>query len=129
MLERGHGHLVAIASVAGFRGLPRFAAYSASKAALITFCESLRIDLHGSGVGVTTVCPGYVNTELLTPGKKHPFMVEVDDAVARILAAVDANEAVCTFPVPTAVGMRAAQLLPRSLYELLATRSRTKLKY
>jgi short-subunit dehydrogenase len=126
MVARGRGHLVAIASVAGFRGLPRFAAYSASKAALITFCESLRIDLHGSGVGVTTVCPGYVNTELLTPGKKHPFLVEVDDAVARILAAVDAGDAVCTFPAPTAAGMRAAQLLPRPLYEFLATRSKVK---
>ena len=78
MVERGDGRVVAVASVAGFRGLPRFGAYSASKAALITLCESLRIDLHGTGVSVTTVCPGYVQTELLTPGKSHPFVVSVD---------------------------------------------------
>ncbi|MCU1281352.1 MAG: oxidoreductase, partial [bacterium] len=126
MVERGDGRIVAVASVAGFRGLPRFAAYSGSKAGLITFCESLRIDLHGTGVSVTTVCPGYVQTELLTPGKSHPFVVSVDEAVATILKAADARDAVCSFPAPIVAGMRAAQLLPRSLYELVATRSKVK---
>ena len=126
MVARGDGRIVAVASVAGFRGLPRFGAYSASKAGLITLCESLRIDLHGTGVSVTTVCPGYVQTEMLTPGKSHPFVVSVDDAVATILRAADARDAVCTFPAPIAAGMRAAQLLPRPLYEFVATRSRVK---
>ena len=126
MVARGDGRIVAVASVAGFRGLPRFGAYSASKAGLITLCESLRIDLHGTGVSVTTVCPGYVQTDLLTPGKSHPFVVSVDDAVATILRAADARDAVCTFPAPIAAGMRAAQLLPRPLYEFVATRSRVK---
>jgi len=126
MVARGEGRVVAVASVAGFRGLPRFGAYSASKAGLITLCESLRIDLHGTGVSVTTVCPGYVQTEMLTPGKSHPFVVSVDDAVATILRAADARDAVCTFPAPIAAGMRAAQLLPRPLYEFVATRSRVK---
>jgi short-subunit dehydrogenase len=126
MLARGDGRIVAVASVAGFRGLPRFGAYSASKAGMITLCESLRIDLHGTGVSVTTVCPGYVQTDLLTPGKSHPFVVSVDDAVATILRAADARDAVCTFPTPIVAGMRAAQLLPRPLYEFVATRSRVK---
>jgi len=126
MVERGDGRIVAVASVAGFRGLPRFGAYSGSKAGLITLCESLRIDLHGTGVSVTTVCPGYVQTELLTPGKSHPFVVSVDEAVATILRAADARDAVCTFPAPIVAGMRAAQLLPRSLYEFVATRSKVK---
>jgi short-subunit dehydrogenase len=126
MVARGDGRIVAVASVAGFRGLPRFGAYSASKAGLITLCESLRIDLHGTGVSVTTVCPGYVQTDLLTPGKSHPFVVSVDDAVATILRAADARDGVCTFPAPIVAGMRAAQLLPRPLYEFVATRSRVK---
>jgi hypothetical protein len=87
----------------------------------------LRIDLHGTGVSVTTVCPGYVQTDLLTPGKSHPFVVSVDEAVATILRAADARDAVCTFPAPIVAGMRAAQLLPRPLYEFVATR--TKVKY
>jgi short-subunit dehydrogenase len=126
MVARGDGRIVAVASVAGFRGLPRFGAYSASKAGLITLCESLRIDLHGTGVSLTTVCPGYVQTELLTPGKSHPFVVSVEDAVDTILRAADARDAVCTFPAPVVAGMRAAQLLPRSLYEFVATRAKVK---
>ncbi|HEY1585754.1 MAG TPA: SDR family NAD(P)-dependent oxidoreductase [Polyangia bacterium] len=126
MIARRDGRIVAVASVAGFRGLPRFGAYSASKAGLITLCESLRIDLHGTGVSVTTVCPGYVQTELLTPGKSHPFVVSVDEAVDTILRAADARDALCTFPAPIVAGMRAAQLLPRSLYEFVATRAKVK---
>lgn len=129
MVARGDGKVVAVASVAGFVGLPRFGAYSASKAGLITLCESLRIDLHGTGVSVTTVCPGYVDTDLLTPGKKHPFLVSLDDAVATILAAVDRREAMCTFPAQIVVPLKAAQLLPRPLYEFVATRSSSKVKY
>jgi short-subunit dehydrogenase len=126
MVARGGGRVVGIASVAGFRGLPRFSAYSASKAGLITFLESLRIDLHKSGVSVTTVCPGYVQTELLTPGKSHPFVVSADAAARLITAAADARDPVCTFPAPIVAGMRAAQLLPRPLYEFIATRSNVK---
>jgi short-subunit dehydrogenase len=129
MIARGDGRVVGIASVAGFRGLPRFGAYSASKAGLITLLESLRIDLHGTGVSVTTVCPGYVQTEMLTPGKKHPFVVSADDAAAIILRAADARDAICTFPAPIVAGMRAAQMLPRPIYELIATRSRSRVKY
>ena len=126
MVARGDGRIVGVASVAGFRGLPRFGAYSASKAGLITLCESLRVDLHSSGVSVTTVCPGYVQTEMLTPGKTHPFVVQADEAARLILKAADARDAVCTFPAPIVAGMRAAQLLPRRLYELIATRANVK---
>jgi short-subunit dehydrogenase len=126
MIARGGGRVVGIASVAGFRGLPRFAAYSASKAGLITFLESLRVDLHGTGVSVTTVCPGYVQTEMLTAGKSHPFVVAADEAARIITAAADARDAVCTFPAPIVAGMRAAQLLPRPLYEFIASRSNVK---
>ena len=62
-------------------------------------------------MSVTTVCPGYVQTEMLTPGKSHPFVVSVDEAVATILKAADARDAVCTFPAPIVAGMRAAQLI------------------
>ena len=126
MVARDRGQVVAIASVAGFRGLPRFAAYSGSKAGLIAFCESLRVDLKHTGVGVTTVCPGYVDTELLTPGKRHPFLVSLDDAVRTILGAIDARAAVCTFPAPVAAAMRATRALPRPVYELFAGRARPK---
>ena len=64
MRSAGKGVLVGIASVAGYRGLPGAAAYSASKAAVISYLESLRVELRGSGVRVVTICPGYVATPL-----------------------------------------------------------------
>jgi hypothetical protein len=63
---------------------------------------------------------------MLTPGKSHPFVVSVDQAVDTILGAADRRDAVCTFPAPIVAGMRAAQLLPRRLYEFVATRSKVK---
>ncbi|MGB8076387.1 MAG: SDR family oxidoreductase, partial [Gallionella sp.] len=64
MREAQHGTLVGIASVAGLRGLPGAGAYSASKAAAISYLESLRVELHGSGVKVVTICPGYIKTPM-----------------------------------------------------------------
>jgi short-subunit dehydrogenase len=64
MRAAGRGALVGIASVAGFRGLPGSSAYSASKAAAITYLESLRVELRGSGIAVVTICPGYIATAM-----------------------------------------------------------------
>src|SRR3990172_6474290 len=72
MLARGSGHLVAVGSLTGYGGLPRTAAYSASKGALHNFFESLRVDLRGTGVDVTVITPGYVKTEL-TVKNLHPL--------------------------------------------------------
>jgi short-subunit dehydrogenase len=124
MVARDRGHLVGIASLAGFRGLPKFNAYSASKAALITFLESMRVDLHRSEVAVTTICPGFVRTEMTGENGKLPFLVECDDAVATILGAIDRRQAVCAFPLPTATAMRSVALLPESVYEFLITRAK-----
>lgn len=68
------GSLVGIASVAGFRGLPGASAYSASKAAAISYLESLRVELRGSGVAVTTLCPGYIATPM-TARNPYPHAV------------------------------------------------------
>jgi short-subunit dehydrogenase len=121
MMARKQGHLVGVASVAGFgRGLPRLGAYSASKAGLISFLEAMRLDLQGTGVLVTTVCPGYVRTEMTAKNKLMPFIVEVDDAVATILTSLDKREALCSFPLPIVASMRGLALLPHSIYEKIA---------
>ena len=67
-----------------------------------------------------------MQSDFFPPGKPPPFVVSVDAAVATIVRAADARDAVCTFPTPIVAGMRAAQLLPRPLYEFVATRSRVK---
>jgi short-subunit dehydrogenase len=123
MIERNRGHLVGVASLAGFRGLPKFNAYSATKAALITFLESTRVDLHKTDVYVTTVCPGWVRTEM-TAKMKSSLLVDLDDAVATILRALHKRAPMCAFPAGTSMAMRALSNLPDSIYEFLVTRAK-----
>lgn len=78
MKARGGGRLVGIGSVAGIRGLPGSEAYCASKSAVITYCESLRVEMQKYGIGVTTLCPGFVRTPLTAQNPyKMPFMLEL----------------------------------------------------
>lgn len=120
MRESGSGRLVGIASVAGFRGLPGAGAYSASKAALISYMESLRLEMHGSGVKVVTICPGYIRTPMTDINPyPMPFMLEVDDAVRRFARVIERG---CSFKVvPWQMGLvgRVMKLLPNWLYDLL----------
>src|SRR5437868_8549719 len=85
MREARQGRLVAIASVAGYRGLPGASAYSASKAALIAYAESTRVELHGTGVRVLTVSPGYIATPMTERNPyPMPFILSADEAARRI---------------------------------------------
>src|ERR1041384_1920800 len=82
MVERGQGRLVAISSLAAYRGLAQSAAYCASKAALTSYFESVRIDLRHTGVGVTIIYPGFIKTPLTSGRKaKMPYLMELDYAV------------------------------------------------
>ena len=90
MHERGGGTLAGIASVAGFRGLPGAAAYSASKAAAISYLESLRVELRGSGVSVVTICPGYVVSPMTDKNPyRMPFLMSTEVAAAKIVSAIE----------------------------------------
>jgi len=85
MRDRGSGILAGVASVAGFRGLPGAGAYSASKAAAIAWLESLRVELHGTGIAVVTVCPGYIDTPMTRVNTfSMPFLLSVDDGARQI---------------------------------------------
>src|SRR5260221_1775518 len=82
MVERDSGHVVAVASLAAFRGMPGNATYCASKAALHTWMESVRVDLRRTKVRATTIYPGFVKTEMTQKNKyPMPFLMELDDAV------------------------------------------------
>jgi NAD(P)-dependent dehydrogenase (short-subunit alcohol dehydrogenase family) len=120
MREAGSGRLVGIASVAGFRGLPGAGAYSASKAALISYMESLRLEVRGSGIKVVTICPGYIRTPMTDVNSyPMPFMLEVDDAAHRFARVIERG---CSFKVvPWQMGLvgRVMKILPNWLYDLL----------
>lgn len=118
------GVLAGIASVAGFRGLPGAGAYSASKAAAISYLESLRVELAGSGIDVVTICPGYVATPM-TAGNPYrmPFLVDADQGARLIARAVDRRARFYVFPWPMAVVGAVLRRLPRPVYDLLARRA------
>jgi short-subunit dehydrogenase len=125
MLERSEGQLVAISSLAGFRGLPKSAAYSASKAAMTTFFESVRLDHAASGIDVTIIHPGFIETPL-TSGRsnKMPFLMKLDAAVPVFLDAIEKKKKFAAFPWPIALAVRVARFMPSWLYDRVASRAR-----
>lgn len=125
MVERGSGHLVAISSLAGFRGLPKSAAYSASKAGMTAFFESLRLDLKPKGIDVTIIQPGFIRTPL-TSGRanKMPFLMELDDAIPLFIKAIEKKKRFSAFPWQLATIVRAGKFMPAWLYDRIAGKAR-----
>jgi short-subunit dehydrogenase len=121
MRSRGSGALVGIASVAGYRGLPGAGAYSASKAAVISALESLRVELRASGVKVITICPGYVATPMTANNPyPMPFLMSADQAAGQIAALIAKGREFAVVPWQMAVVARLMRLLPDWLYDRLA---------
>ena len=127
MREAHHGTLVGIASVAGLRGLPGAGAYSASKAAAISYLESLRVELHGSGVKVVTICPGYIRTPMTAANPyAMPFILDADEAAKRIARAIERKASFAVIPWQMGLIGRMLNCLPRWLYDSLFARAPRK---
>ncbi|MFA6901680.1 MAG: SDR family oxidoreductase [Gallionellaceae bacterium] len=121
------GVLVGIASVAGFRGLPGAGAYSASKAALISYLESLRVELHGSGVSVVTLCPGYIETPMTAINPyAMPFILPVDQAARRIARVIAARKSFAVVPWQMGLVGQLLKRLPNWLYSRILSRAKHK---
>jgi short-subunit dehydrogenase len=118
MREARQGALVGIASIAGFRGLPGSGAYSASKAAAITYLESLRIELFGSGVAVVTICPGYIATPMTADNPyRMPFLMRPETAARKIAVAIDRKRRFYVLPWQMAWVGRLMRVVPRPLFD------------
>jgi len=127
MRQAGRGTLAGIASVAGFRGLPGAGAYSASKSAAITWLESLRAELHGSGVSVVCVCPGYIDTPMTQVNRyRMPFLLPADEAARRIARAIAARRRLAVIPWQMAAISLLMRAMPGALYDRLAARAPRK---
>ena len=127
MRRRRAGTIAGMASVAGYRGLPQSEAYGASKAAQINLLESLRIDLRSSGVGVVTICPGFVRTGLTGRNSfPMPFMLEPDDAARQICDGLERGKAEIVFPLPMMLAMKAVRLVPVRTYAWAFTLRRSQ---
>ncbi|MBK6615020.1 SDR family oxidoreductase [Ottowia sp.] len=126
MRQRGSGALVGIASVAAIRGLPGHGAYCASKAGVVSYCESLRGELRGSGVRVVTLVPGYINTPL-TRGNRYamPFLMPAPAFAERAFQAIGAGASYRVIPWQMGVVAKLLRVLPNALFDrLLAGRPR-----
>ena len=127
MRNAGGGTLCGIASVAGLRGVPGAGAYSASKAAAISWLESLRTELAGSGVSVVTICPGYIDTPMTQVNKyAMPFIISAEDAAQRFARAIAAKRRLVVIPWQMAIVSTLLRALPGWLYDRLAARAPRK---
>ena len=118
MAARHRGTLVGIASVGGIRGLPGSEGYCASKSAVITYCESLRIGMKKSGVDVLTICPGFIQTPLTAKNPYHmPFMLDADDFARRAAAAIRSKRSYCVIPWQMGIVAKALRLAPNCLLD------------
>jgi len=118
MRKRGSGTLAGIASVAGFRGLPGATAYSASKAAAISYLEGLRVEMRPRDVRVVTICPGFIATPMTEKNPyPMPFIIGADDAALRIVRVIDSSRSFAVIPWQMAILGRLLKLLPIAVYD------------
>ena len=126
MRQRGSGTLVGIASVAAIRGLPGHGAYSASKAAVVAYCESLRVEYRATGVRVVTLLPGYIATPLTAKNPySMPFLLQPADFAERAFRAIDAGVGYRVIPWQMGLVAKLLRLLPNALFDrVMAGRGR-----
>ena len=118
MQHRGQGTLVGIASVGGIRGMPGHGAYSASKAAVINYCESLRGELRASGVRVVTLLPGYVATPLTSRNRySMPFLMQANEFADQAFAAIQAQTSYRVIPWQMGLIAKLMRALPNALFD------------
>jgi short-subunit dehydrogenase len=127
MIKRQNGTLVGIASVAGVRGLPGAGAYSASKSAVITYCESLRLELKPHNVGVVTIAPGFIRTEMTEKNPyQMPFLMDAEVFATKALSAIQQKRSYVVIPWQMGVVSKLMRLLPNWLYDSLAVNAPRK---
>lgn len=118
MRRRSRGHFVGTGSVAGIRGLPGSEAYCSSKAAVISYLESLRNDVRKYGIDVTTISPGFVRTPLTAKNPyKMPFILDADEFARRAVKAIDARISYRTIPWQMGIVAKLLRMLPNGVFD------------
>jgi short-subunit dehydrogenase len=123
MVVRRAGHLALVASVAGYRGLPKAAAYAPSKAALISLAEVLRLELAADNIAVSVINPGFVETPMTSINTfPMPFILTAEDAAERIMQGLDTKKFEIAFPWQLVTILKLLRILPGPLYYWIARR-------
>lgn len=119
--------LVGIGSVAGIRGLPGAGAYCASKAAVISYCESLRVELRDTGIRVVTIAPGYIDTPM-TRGNPYPmpFLMSAQAFGRAAMEVIDHGNSYCVIPWQMGIVAKTLRMLPNWLYDAVFVRAKRK---
>ncbi len=118
MMERRSGHFAGIASIAGLRGLPTSAGYSASKAAMQAFLDAARVELRSFAIRITTVNPGFIVTAMTEKNKfKMPFLMQADRAAKIIVDGIERGARIVEFPFPMSMAMRFARVVPAWVFD------------
>lgn len=120
MRQRGSGTLVGIASVAAIRGLPGHGAYCSSKSGVVAYCECLRGEMRGSGVGVVTILPGYIDTPLTKENRyPMPFLMTPEAFADKAFEAIRAQTSYRVIPWQMGVAAKILRMLPNALFDKL----------
>ncbi len=124
MIDNNGGHIVGIASVAAYRTIPNLAVYSATKAGIVRYLEGIRVENADKGIVVTTVCPGFVKTPMVTnkgipKWAPTPFLINVEEATKRIVKAIERERSHHIFPLPMALLGKIGLILPNQIYDKL----------
>ena len=127
MQAAGHGTLVGIGSVAGMRGLPGAGAYSASKAAVHAYLESLRVELHQTALRVVTIVPGYIRTPLTRQNKfPMPFLMPADKFASKAVDAIASGRGHVVIPWQMGIVAAVISILPNPVFDRLFARAPRK---
>jgi short-subunit dehydrogenase len=127
MTARGRGQLALVSSLAGFRGYPGAPAYCASKAAVRSYGESLRLDLRAAGIEVSVICPGFVRSRITDRNRfPMPFLMDADRAASIIKRGLERNRGRIAFPLPTYLMAWIISVLPSALADALLAHTPAK---
>lgn len=125
MVERGHGHIVGVSSLAAEVPLPAAVDYGVSKAGLTFFLESLGADVRPKGIAVTAVHPGFVRTAITDKNTfEMPFLMEVEPAADAIARGIARRARIVRFPLPTSLAVVSSKLMPRALRDAIVNANR-----
>ena len=124
MVRQRNGVIAAISSLAADRGVPGSAGYCATKAALSSLFEGMRVDLKRFGVGLVTIEPGYVRTPMTASFGNMPLVMEADASARLILRRIESGDRVIRFPLPASILMKLMRILPVTLFDLIVARRR-----
>ncbi len=124
MINNGGGHIIGISSASSYRGIPNLAVYSSTKAGIVKYLEGVRVENNSKGIAVTTICPGFIKTPMVTEknipkGTPLPFIMDVEKSTNKIMYAIENKRSLYTYPLSMNILGKIGLILPNCIYDKL----------